>query len=918
MHSSRSTSPTRTNLTIDAGPGSDEISLNNPNTPTGLTGITVNGGDPTAGSDTAIISGTTGANAINFAPTTDDDATVTGAGPVTITLAMIENAVIDGQGGNDNLTYTSPAGQDRITYTPGDSSDEATITADQQFAPFSVLMPVSFTALGNGSVTIAGVAAARTDSLQLRGTDVNDAFTVSAAGVLQISNSAGISRTLPISTPGVANAVLQGLDGDDTFAIPGNHPFPGLGGGLPGIIVEGGNPDNGSDTLNFNGAGAAVTVNLSLKTITETGFGAVSFSGIESVNVDANGAALTVTGTAGNDTYDVTPFGAGNDGSFTHNLTSNVAFAYDNSSSITFDGGAGGDDVVQLRGDEAIDLVTATATTVTIDGSTVTIGAGIEELDLLGLGGDDNINLTGFNATTRVEIYGGDGNDTIRGSELNDITYGGAGNDTLIGGTGSDTQYGEEGNDVFGNPGLAADGVADDPGTDFNFGGPGFDNFIWEPGDGPDFNNGGDDGADIFRFFGSAAANTFTLRPGGTPTHFNALIGALVIDNHGIEDVIVDGRGGGDTYVVNDLFPTEVVSLNLVLGAAAVDTVTVNGRNVADNLNLTSGAVGQVSLQGLRYNVNLTGAEIDDLLTINGNDGDDVIQAGVDVEGTIRLTLNGGAGNDTLDVHNTVVNAAAVVALNGNEDNDTLIGGLGDESMDGGGGDDTFIGNGGTDAVGGGVAGLIGDTILVPGTPGDDVISLELNAVGHLLVTVNGVTTTYTNFVGGAIATSEVDLISVVGGQGDDTLTIDSTNGAIPIAIEYDGGTGNDFLTLTGGTATSDTYQAGPNPGQGISTIVIGGVTQTVSFQSVEPVLDLVAGPLLVVATAASNAINYSVGGVATNGLVTIDNFETIEFSNKIKLTINCRRQRRDQSEQSQHTDRPDRHHGQRRRSDRR
>ena len=79
------------------------------------------------------------------------------------------------------------------------------------------------------------------------------------------------------------------------------------------------------------------------------------------------------------------------------------------------------------------------------------------------------------------------------------------------------------------------------------------------------------------------------------------------------------------------------------------------------------------------------------------------------------MTLNGNAGNDTLDVHYTVFNAAAVVALDGGADNDTLIGGLGNESMDGGGGDDTFTGNGGTDAVGGGIGGLIGDT--PPGTP---------------------------------------------------------------------------------------------------------------------------------------------------------------------------------------------------------
>lgn len=117
---------------------------------------------------------------------------------------------------------------------------------------------------------------------------------------------------------------------------------------------------------------------------------------------------------------------------------------------------------------------------------------------------------------------------------------------------------------------------------------------------------------------------------------------------------------------------------------------------------------------------------------------------------------------------------------------------------------------------------------------------------------------------------------------------IDSTNGAIPIAITYDGGLDRDVLVLIGGTATSDIYSPGLNPGQGVSTIVIGGVAQTVDFSNIEPVIDLVAGPLVINGTPADNAINYSQGSVATNGLVSIDNLETIEFSNKTTLTINA------------------------------
>jgi Ca2+-binding RTX toxin-like protein len=878
-----------TTLSVQGKSGDDVIHL----TPGAFTGIlNVAGDDPTA-SDKVVVTGTAGLDNVVIDTVVIDGARVTGLGPV-INVSTTESLVYSGLGGNDTLTVTSPAGGGTIDFITGNVADAGSVLLSQGGGVS--LLSVSYQGVGiNGNIVLADAGGARADTLQFFATGLDDVVTVTAAGNIKAFNPAGGSssfRTLRVQTPGVSSVILAGLDGDDVFNIPGNHPFtPTFG--LPAIRVEGGNP-SASDVLNFTSAGAAVTLNFGASSIVEAGFAPVVYTGIETVNIDANNT-LTVTGTAGNDTFDVIPLTADFGGRFTHNLTPGVQFTYDDATTLTYEGGAGGVDVLNLFGDEVIDAVTATATTVTIDGSAVTIGTGIDALNVRGLGGDDTLNLTGFTnggTTIPVGIYGGDGNDTIRGSNLADLIYGGMGNDILMGGVGADFVYGEDGNDIFGNPTLTADGVADDPGTDQNFGGPGFDNFIWEPGDGPDFNQGGDEGGDIFRFFGGdASADSFTLRAGGTPTHFNALIGALVIDNHGIEDVIVDGRGGADSFTVNDLFTTEVVNVNMVLGAAdgAVDGVTVNGRNVADNLNLTTSGAGLASIQGLRYNVNLTSAEIGDLLTVNGNDGNDVISMGAGVEGVTRLTLNGNVGNDTLDVRNTVFNAAALLALNGGDDNDTLIGGLGNESLDGGGGDDTFTGNGGTDAIGGGAVGLIGDTILVPGTPGNDLITTTLNATGHLLVTINGVTTTYTNFVAGPISTAGVEKILVPGGLGFDSLTVDSTNGAIPTPITYDGGQDFDSLTLTGGTATSDIYSPGPNPGQGLSTIVIGGVTQTVSFTGLEPVIDLVAGPLVVNANHSDNAINYDQSpNNAAWGRVSIDTLETIEFSNKTTLTINA------------------------------
>jgi hypothetical protein len=125
---------------------------------------------------------------------------------------------------------------------------------------------------------------------------------------------------------------------------------------------------------------------------------------------------------------------------------------------------------------------------------------------------------------------------------------------------------------------------------------------------------------------------------------------------------------------------------------------------------------------------------------------------------------------------------------------------------------------------------------------------------------------------------------------GNDSLEIDSTNGLLSFAnaIHYDGGTGFNRLKLTGTSAQDrDTYTVGPNPGEGTSLIRTGGTTQAVFFQNLAPVLDtVVATDLIVNATPADNTITYTAG--AGGGLVTVDNFESIEFSNKAALTINA------------------------------
>ncbi len=732
-------------LNIDAGSGSDEVSLSTSVEPTDLATINLIGGDPTAGSDIAILSGTIANDDFVFAPTSNDTAVVTDGGPVTINLSGVEAALIDGEGGVDTLVYASPAGNDLIDLVSAGNGSEASISAVQSVG--GILMPLSYTNLFNlaGTLSFADDSGTRTDSLTVLGTPNDDAFSVSATGEVSATNVLGSLATPNILTPGVNSLRIAGLNGNDSFDVPGDHPFDSL-------FIEGGQPDSGSDVLNFVGAGAAVNLDLAAQTITETGFMPVSYAGVETVNIDAN-STLEVTGTANDDTFNVTPTTAGNDGLFDHSESIGVAFSYTDATTVTFNGAGGTADELNILGDAVNDTITSAASAVTVDGSTVTLGTGLESLQVLGLGGNDDINLSTLVFTGIITLRGGDGNDLLTGSPQDDISFGGAGDDTLVGGGGDDVQYGEDGNDVFGNPTLTADGTADDPGTDRNFGGNGFDNFVWEPGDGTDFNNGGDDAADIFRFFGRAGSDNFTLQSGGTPTHLNALFNGAVIDLHGVEDVIVDPLGDDDVIVVSDLFATEAVNVTIVAGGGA-EAITVNGRTTDDNLQVTSLA-GNVAIEGLTYDVNISGPDTADTLEVNSGEGDDSINVADGVELLITSTVVGGVGNDSL--------SGAFNTAFGRDGDDLIVGADNDQTIDAGAGEDTIVGGAGNDTIDGGGD---FDTILIEGTSGPDIIDVLQVDATTLNFTVNAVADVDTLVAG------SVEEARVVAGSGADLIRV--------------------------------------------------------------------------------------------------------------------------------------------------
>src|SRR5215217_6167759 len=218
--------------------------------------------------------------------------------------------------------------------------------------------------------------------------------------------------------------------------------------------------------------------------------------------------------------------------------------------------------------------------------------------------------------TTLIQVFGQGGNDTITLNETN----GALPKANLFGGSGNDVLTGGSGNDML-------------------FGQAGNDTLL------------GKGGFDFL--FGGSENDTLT---GGTG------------------DDQVFGEAGDDRMIWN---PGEGTDLNE--GGAGTDTVEVNGGNGAEAFTVTANG------SRVRFDrVNPAPFSIDigtsEKLVVNMNGGDDTFTAGNGLATLIQLTVDGGAGNDT---------------ITGGEGNDFLFGGDGNDLVNGGRGNDTaFLGAG--------------------------------------------------------------------------------------------------------------------------------------------------------------------------------------------------------------------------------
>ncbi len=215
------------------------------------------------------------------------------------------------------------------------------------------------------------------------------------------------------------------------------------------------------------------------------------------------------------------------------------------------------------------------------------------------------------------------------------------------------------------------------------------------------------------------------------------------------------GQGGDDRMIWN---PGDDTDLNE--GAGGTDTVEVNGGNGAEQFTATANGtrVRFDRINPAPFSIDIGTSEN---LTLNANGGDDTFGATGNLAALIKITVDGGTGNDT---------------INGSNGIDTLLGGDGNDFVDGNQGNDVAFMGAGDDTFGWD-PGDGSDTI--EGQDGDDTMLFNgANISERFEVSANGGRVRFTRDVANIVMDSnDLEKIDLNALGGADVLTVNDLSG---------------------------------------------------------------------------------------------------------------------------------------------
>src|SRR5215211_602788 len=248
---------------------------------------------------------------------------------------------------------------------------------------------------------------------------------------------------------------------------------------------------------------------------------------------------------------------------------------------------------------------------------------------------------------------------------------------------------------------------------------------------------------------------------------------------------VMSGGTGNDTLVWNNGDGSDTID-----GGAGNDATEVNGSPTLGDVFTLEPNAGRIKFQ----RTNLVPFTLDastERFQVNGLGGDDSVAAGDGVGALTLLSVDGGAGVDT---------------VNGSDGPDLILGGEDNDVLNGGGGDDTLVWNNGdnTDVINGDAG---RDDVEVNGSPAaGDVFTIQPNGAGikfdrpnlvPFSLDIGSSETMHANGLGGGdtIDVGEVGGFSVTGAGGPSSDTLPGHGSSETLL----GGSGNDTIAPGGG-----------------------------------------------------------------------------------------------------------------------
>ncbi|MEQ1902778.1 MAG: calcium-binding protein [Pirellulaceae bacterium] len=444
-------------------------------------------------------------------------------------------------------------------------------------------------------------------------------------------------------------------------------------------------------------------------------------------------------------------------------------------------------------------------------------------------------------------IYGGTGNDSLKGSSITNYINGLGGNDVIWGLQGNDSLVGDAGNDSL-NGGPGSDTLTGNAGDDYYFfesvGATETDTVVEQANEGSDGLNFGSVTTGVNATYNVAGSNvtvaTHSFRTvkassaafleniyGGTAN--DTLTGSSItnyIYGLGGNDVISGVQG--DDYLFGDAGNDSLnggTGDDVIWGLQGIDTLVGDAGN--DSLN--GGTEGDTLTGGVGddyYFFEDVGVSEEDIVVEQANEGSDGLNFGSVTTG-VNATYNvagsnvivaqhsnrtvkassaafleniyGGTGNDSLtgsSTTNYIYGLGGDDVISGVQGNDYLFGDAGNDSFNSGAGDDTLTGGAGNDNYFfGDIGAAETDTVVEQANEGSDGLDFGSVTTGvtaqYNVAGSNAIVATHSHRT---VRASNADFLeNIYGSSGDDSLTGSSITNYI-----YGMG-GNDVISGRGG-----------------------------------------------------------------------------------------------------------------------